>query len=37
MELATVVDVGEHFVKATYDLLGDGVLVLSCYEQILKV
>ncbi len=37
MELASVVDVGVHFVKATYDLEGDGVLVLNCYEQILKI
>lgn len=33
-ELAIVVDFGEHFVKATYNLEGDGPLVLSCYEII---
>lgn len=37
MELATVVDVGEHFVKATYKLESDGPLVLRCYEEILKI
>ena len=37
MELASVIDVGVHFVKATYRLEGDGVLVLNCYEEILKL
>lgn len=37
MELATIVDVGEYFVKATYNLEGDGALVLQCYEEIVKV
>ena len=37
MELAAVVDVGEHFVKATYNLEGDGALVLRCYEEIIKI
>ena len=37
MELASVIDVGIHFVKATYRLEGDGVLVLNCYEEILKL
>ena len=27
------IDVGEHFVKATYYLEGDGPLVFSCYEK----
>jgi len=31
-ELAAVIDIGIHFVSATYDLEGDGPLVLSCYE-----
>ena len=31
LELASVVDWGEHFVKATYSLEGDGVLCLRCY------
>jgi len=31
-ELAAVIDIGIHFVKATYDLEGDGPLVLSFYE-----
>ena len=33
LELAITIDVGEHFVKATYSLEGDGPLVLSCYEK----
>ena len=37
LELAAVIDVGIHFVKATYDLEGDGPLVLSCYEIIERV
>ena len=37
MELASVIDVGVHFVKATYWLEGDGVLVLNCYEEIIKI
>ena len=37
MELASVFDVGVHFVKATYRLEGDGVLVLNCYEEIFKL
>ena len=31
IELAAIVDVGEAFVKATYNLEGDGPLVLRCY------
>ena len=34
LELAITIDVGEHFVKATYFLEGDGTLVLSCYEKL---
>ena len=34
VELAITVDVGEPFVKATYQLEGDGPLVLSVYEEI---
>ena len=37
LELAAVIDVGEHFVKSTYTLEGDGPLVLVCYEEILKL
>ena len=33
-ELAAVIDLGEKFVKATYTLEGDGVLVTDCYEVI---
>jgi hypothetical protein len=29
--------VGVHFVKATYSLEGDGLLVLKCYEEISKI
>lgn len=32
VELAAVVDAGEAFVKATYNLEGDGLLVLTCFE-----
>ena len=34
MELAIVIDYGENFVKATYDLEGDGPLILHCFEII---
>ena len=34
LELAAVVDYGEPFVKATYNLEGDGPIVLSCYETV---
>lgn len=34
LKLAITSDVGEHFVKATYYLEGDGPLVLSCYEKL---
>lgn len=37
MELASVIDVGAYFVRATYELEGDGALVLTCYEHILKI
>ena len=32
LELAAIVDAGEPFVKATYQLEGDGVLAFRCYE-----
>ena len=32
LELAAIVDAGEPFVKATYELEGDGALVFRCYE-----
>ena len=34
MELAVVIDYGENFVKATYDLEGDGPLIFHCFEII---
>ena len=34
IELAVVVDWGAIFVKATYNLEGDGPLALMCYETI---
>ena len=34
LELSSIVDWGEHFVKATYTLEGDGPLCLRCYEVI---
>ena len=37
LELATVIDIGIHFVKATYELEGDGPLILSCFEIIERV
>lgn len=36
LELAAIVDVGAHFVKATYTLEGDGILALVCYDRILE-
>ena len=32
LELAAVIDDGEQFVKATYNLEGDGALVFSCFD-----
>ena len=37
VELAVVVDIGVYFVKGTYNLEGDGVLSVTCYEEILKI
>lgn len=37
IELAAVIDGGNPLVKATYNLEGDGALVLKCYEQICTV
>ena len=37
VELAAIVDMGVHFVRATYSLEGDGLLVLKCYEEISKI
>ena len=34
IELAVTIDLGEHFVKLTYRLEGNGPLVLECYEVI---
>lgn len=34
IELATVVDFGEEFVKATYNLEGDGPLAFKCFELV---
>ena len=34
MELAIVIDYGQNFVKATYDLEEDGPLILHCFEII---
>ena len=34
IELAAVVDVGELFVEATYNIEGDGPIVLQAYDQI---
>ena len=32
LELASIIDCGEAFVKATYSLEGDGALVFSCFD-----
>ena len=32
-----IIDIGEHFVKGTYFLEGDGPLVFSCYEKLQAV
>ena len=37
IEMAAVVDAGKEFVKATYNLDGDGALVLECYERVQAV
>ena len=37
LELAATIDVGEHFVKATQFLEGDGPLVFACYEKLRAV
>ena len=37
LELAAVVNVGEHFVKSTYNLEGDGPLAITCFEEIVKL
>ena len=34
IELAAVVDLGQHFVKVTYQLEGDGPIVFECYQVI---
>ena len=35
VELAVVSDLGEHFVKSTYTLEGDGPLVFDCFEAVI--
>ena len=37
VELAIIVGIGEHFVKATYSLEGDGFLALICYDRIVEI
>ena len=37
IELASIIDWGKSFVKATYSLEGDGPLVFSCYEVVQKI
>jgi len=37
LELAAIVDAGIHFVKATYNLEGDGPLIFSCYQHLSAV
>ena len=37
LELAAFVDGGVYFVNATYNLEGDGLVIFTCYEQLLTV
>ena len=37
VEVAAVIDWGEPFVKATYELEGDGPLAIRCYEIVDRV
>ena len=37
LELASVIDLGEFFVKATYNLEGDGQLAFTCYEEVQNI
>ena len=37
MELAAVIDIGEQFVRSTYNLEGDGALMVNCNEEIEKL
>lgn len=37
LEIAAIVDGGNHFVSATYYFKGDGLLVFSCYEHLATV
>lgn len=37
LELAAVIDIGIHFVQGTYNLEGDGIQVINCYEEIVKI
>ena len=37
MELAVVIDAGEPFVKGTYNLEGDGAMVLTTYEELVTI
>ena len=37
LELTATIDVGEHFVEATYFLEGDGPLGFACYEKLSAV
>lgn len=37
LELAALVDVGHHFVQATYILEGDGLLILCAYKRLQEV
>ena len=37
VELPVVIDFSEQFVKSTYNLEVDGALIVTCYEEILKL
>ena len=32
-----MIDIGEQFVRSTYNLEGDGTLMVNCYEEIVKL
>ena len=37
IELAALIDISSYFTKATYILEGDSLLVLKCYEELVKI
>ena len=37
VELAIVLDIGQHFIKAMHNLDSEGALMVNCYEEIVKL